>query len=348
MAILWMDGMDGYSSITDMATRYPGTNTSIVGFYTTGGRFGGGTVSTNNASNSSYLGNVVIPHTTSAIIVGGAHNVGVGTNSDYPMFLLMNTTTGATTNELSLRHNSGTLQLYRGGSSTLLAAATMGVAQGVWHHIEMKATIADSGGTCEVRLNGVTVITYTGDTRNSTSGTAGVDRVAFGTVGSTLAAGGLWDDIYVLDTTGAAANNFLGDVRINQLLPTSDSSVQFTRSTGASNFSCVDEGKHNTDTDYVESSTVGHIDRYGFADLPASATSVHGVQAVTWAKKTDAGTRTLRNIIYSGSGSAAGTTIGLTTTYAAITSVASVDPDTGTAWTPTTANAATAGYEIIA
>jgi hypothetical protein len=212
--------------------------------------------------------------------------------------------------------------------------------------MEVKATIADSGGNVEVRINGQTFINYTGDTRNSTTGTAGIDRVTLAGYASGTT-GGMWDDFYVLDTTGSALNNFLGDCRVSTLAPTSDSAVQFTKSTGASNFSCVDEGRHNSDTDYVESSTAGHIDKYGYADLSANVTTVHAVQVMSYARKTDAATRTLRNKLYSSSATLDGSTTAVTYAYQPIATLATTDPNTSAAWTAAGVNAALAGVEIV-
>ena len=346
MAVLWMDGCDSYNTVNDLALRYPGSTTGLIAVSTTGGRFGGGAIAMiNNTSNlsGSYGGPIVIPHSgSSAIIMGGAY---LPSGSSNPIMAFSNSLGGSGTIELTVYYDLGIIRLYRGTSTgTLLASSTASFAQGVYHHIEAKATIADSGGTCEVRVNGQTVINYSGDTRQSTTGTAGIDRVGFITQSGTS---NYWDDVYVLDTSGSVANNFLGDCRINTLAPTSDSSVQFTRSTGASNYLCVDEGRYNSDTDYVESATVGHIDKYGYADLAAGVTTVHGVQAICWARKTDAATRTMRQNIYLNASTSAQTAFTLSTSYAPYCHIATLNPDGSVQWTPTTVNAALAGIEVV-
>jgi hypothetical protein len=139
----------------------------------------------------------------------------------------------------------------------------------------------------------------------------------------------------------------LGDCRVTTLAPTSDAAVQFTRSTGASNWSCIDEGRYNSDTDYVESSTVSHVDRYGFADLPASVATVHGVQTIAWGRKTDASNRTWRQILTSGATSAPGGAAALSTGYAPYAYLVALDPATSAPWTPAAVNAIEAGFEIV-
>lgn len=342
MAILWMDGFDTYLAKADVALRYPGSDTLNSALNATGSRFGtpcfypqtaGLTVNfTHSASNPMVVGGTVLPFLNSAA----------------PQLYLMNTTYSTANPELCLLFDTGGIvRLYRGSPSAggvLIASSTQTYSETLWQHIEVKAVIADSGGTCEVRIGGTTVINFTGDTKVSTTGTAGLDRVIFGGSSSTR---GAWDDIYILDNSGSVANNFLGDCRINTLAPTSDSSVQFTRSTGASNYLCVDEGKYNSDTDYVESSTVGHVDKYGFADLAAAVATVYGVQATCWVRKTDATVRTLRQNIYSNASTSAQTAFGVTVAYAPSGHVATLNPDGSVQWTPSTVNAALAGFEIV-
>lgn len=338
MAIIHMDSFDSYTAWSDVLLRYPGSSASGA-LSATAGRFGGPCVFPNNNLK------VNIPHSGSnAVIVGGAFSF-PATTSNFTVLQLCNTTPGSETQELTVNYDNGIIRLYRGNATTLLASSTQVFASSLWHHVEVKATIADSGGNCEVRVNGVSVINYTGDTRSTTSGTAGLDRIIY--VGNSSTSGA-FDDIYCLDPSGSVANSFLGDCRINSLLPTSDSSVQFTRSTGASNYLCVDEAKQNSDTDYVESSTTGHKDVYGYADLSASVATVHGVQALTWMKKTDAASRTVRGLVVSGGVTTNGTTIGLTTgTYNPVPAIVTLDPATGAQWTASAVNSATAGFELV-
>lgn len=353
MAVLWMDGFDTYTATADLAGRYL-TGSSCT-LHTTSGRFGGGSVASNStaatATSSLYVN---ITHSgSSAIVAGGTTYFTASASSSYPVLGFYNSLAGTPINEVSLYWDlaTGALKLYRGASTggTLLATSTATYQPGVWHHLEMKANIADAGGAVEVRVNGVSsIVSFSGDTRISTTGTAGIDRIYFATYNTgILTTGGGWDDIYILDTSGSVANDFLGDVRINTLAPTSDASVQFTKSTGASNYLCVDEGRYNSDTDYVESATVGHIDRYGFADLAAAVSTVYGVQPIVWCKKTDATVRTMRTKLVSGATTADGSSFALTTSYLPMVSTYTLDPNTSAQWSVANANAATSGFEVL-
>jgi hypothetical protein len=350
MALLHMDGCDTYSVTADAAARYAGSNAAGMGFSTTGGRFGGGAIAPGVLTNAqpSYLGGVAVAHSGSAaIIAGGA--VLPTTSFAGPVLCFYNSTAGAgTTTELYIDYSSGLFRLYRGYQATLLATATVSHVAQMWHHFEAKAVVADSGGSCEIRVNGQTIINYSGDTRQSTTGTAGIDRVYFCSPASSVPGGGAWDDFYVMDTSGSALNDFIGDCRVNTLQPTSDVAVAFTRSTGASNYLTVDEGRQNGDTDYVETALgAGTIDRYGYSDLSAAVGTVRAVQAITWARKTDAATRTMRNIVVSGGTTSTGTSYPLLTSYAPYVTLLTTDPATAAAWTPSAVNAVTAGVEVV-
>lgn len=337
MAVLYLDGFDTYTSTTEVAARYAGT-TSNVALSTTGSRF----------ATPCYFPNTTgltinFTHSGSAATVIGATALAHGGSGALIQFL--NTTASTTTPELTLVNDGGTVKMLRGTiSGTLLATAAATYTTGIWRHYEIKATIADAGGTVELRIDGAVALTFTGDTRQSSTGTAGLDRIVFVGSSSTV---GAWDDIYILDASGSVGADFLGDVRVNTLAPTSDASVQFTKSTGASNFSCVDETKMNSDTDYVESATVGHIDRYGYTDLAAGVATVYAVQPITWCRKTDATARTMRNKVVSGGTTSNGSSFALTTTYQAMATPLTLDPNTSAQWSVANANAATAGFEVL-
>lgn len=191
---------------------------------------------------------------------------------------------------LSLRLTSlGALNLYRGDGVTLLAtsATTPFSITGVWRYIEFKATIDDVAGSVTVRVDGTTVLTYSGDTRNGSTATV-TTMVLFnlGNPGTTY-----FDDVYALDTTGPAPyNDFLGDIVVRTLLPTGDGdSSGWLGSDGNSvnNSLLVDEVTSSM-TDYVAANVSGTSDLYALADVP-STYDVLAVREVVYAAKSDGG-----------------------------------------------------------
>jgi hypothetical protein len=225
-------------------------------------------------------------------------------------------------------------------SGPLAVSANNVIASSSWFYCEVEFVLSDTVGECRVWINGALVINLSGiDTKAQAA--ADVQRMDFIVSGS--GAGGLViDDLYLTNT-----DSRLGESRIYVLEPTSDSSVQWTRSAGSTNFSCVDEAPFNT-SDYVASATVGHQDYYGFANLPYVPAAIHAVQTSMFAAKDDAATRTVRANLDSGGTVANGTDFGLSATYLQKTDLYALDPDTGSAWTSSAVDALIAGPEVRA
>lgn|SRR5262245_57598354 len=250
---------------------------------------------------------------------------------------------------LTLSVNSVTRgwELFRGDTNgTLLAASQVGIFQAtVWYYVELKATINDTTGTAIARINGQEIINFTGDTRNA--GTAQVDTWTFTHPASGSGQQDWVDDLYYLDTNGAAPyNDFLGDVKVETLVPNgSGFYTQFTPSTG-SNWQCVDELPAVT-TDYVGSATIGNRDTYAHTDLVTTSATILALQPMATALASDAGGANIKAIARNPSGTIrAGTSSPLSATATLVMGgVQTVDPDNA-AWTVASINAAEFGVEV--
>jgi hypothetical protein len=219
-----------------------------------------------------------------------------------------------------------------------------------WYFIELKATIHDTTGSYELRVNGTNVLSQTNvDTRNGGSGV--VTLIQFGSqTGTSQPAGPAtmnMDDIYVCDSSGSLNNDFLGDVAVQTIYPTSDSSVAWTRSAGGTSYTLVDESTPNGDTDYVESSTAAQQDIYGYGDLAAATNTVLGVQINAVARKDDAGARQVKLLTKSGGTTYASSALGLSTTYTFYSEVRETNPNTAVSWTESDVNSAEFGVECV-
>lgn len=235
---------------------------------------------------------------------------------------------------------AGLLTIY-GPAGTVVATATTAVTASVHQYLEFKAIIADSGGKVEIRLGETVLLTYNGDTRNGGTGVCdGVYARAFGALASNSI-----DDVYLLDGSGGAQNDYQGDINVLTRVPNANgASSAWTGSDGNSvdNYLLVDDPAANT-TDYVKASTSGLDDLYGAEDVPSTYTVI-SYRQTTWFSKSDAGTPPAIIPIQKGNSGgvrteatiAAGT---LSTTQQAVTSaINTTDPD-GNALTPTRINA---------
>jgi hypothetical protein len=228
------------------------------------------------------------------------------------------------------------LQVTRNGA--LLQSVPSDIVVGAYNYIEFKLTVNATSGAWEVRVNGVTKLAGAGNTR--ATGNNWVNQIR-------LNGGDGYDDFYVLDTTGAVANDFLGDVYVVALFPTSDVVAGWTPSSGASRWAVIDEGSMNSDTDYVSTSTVNDVFACGLSDLPASAWQVKAIQTVTAVRKDDAGTRIIRPLLRIGSTNYETADVSVGDTYVMRPDGWSVNPATSAAWTVADVNALAVGARLV-
>lgn len=105
-------------------------------------------------------------------------------------------------------NNDGTLNVITigdvlGNGRTVLGTTSDPVPQNTWTYVEFKCTVGDSAAY-EVKFNGVSVLSSTGDTDRINSGK--FNGYILGAAGSTT----YIDDFYLLDTSGTINNDFLG------------------------------------------------------------------------------------------------------------------------------------------
>lgn len=112
----------------------------------------------------------------------------------------------------------GKFRAYRNGVSTFLGQSTVAfTASSAYRYIEAKVYIHGTAGTVEIRVDGATVLSLTGqNTKNGGSGYCDTLRLAMYSGNTTT----YFDDLYLCDAAGAAPHNdFLGDCRVDTLLP---------------------------------------------------------------------------------------------------------------------------------
>jgi hypothetical protein len=189
-------------------------------------------------------------------------------------------------------------------------------------HLQIHWKIHSSTGVVRILLNDVEVLNLTGqNTQASGNAFATLHRFGDGTVfGGSTGWAVYIDDFVFNDPAGSVNNGFLGDVRVKWCPALAEGAQSdYTPSSGTDNAAMVDETPANDDTDYIESSTVGHIDYVTVSVSPAIPTgsTIHAIGVVTQDKKTDGGTRTARHKIRFGSGPtvANGAAFGPTTSY---------------------------------
>ena len=251
MANLLIDGFDGVA-VADLATVYnPSAVTSIVA-----GRNGNG-VFMNSSIN--HLG-LTIP--ANATMTAGAAVKVTSVAANQPIISFLDA--GSFQAEVRL-HTAGAIYVCR--NATILATASVTWTAGVWMFVEFRATIHNTLGAYELRINGVPVATATNvDTQTTANAYATQVYLGYG-----LSSGQVqvitYDDYYINDNNGSVNNTFMGDGKVETIYPSAAGAyAEFTPLAGA-NYAAVDETTPDAETTYVESSTIGHRDTYTFGDL---------------------------------------------------------------------------------
>lgn len=252
---------------------------------------------------------------------------------------------GGATSHMRLGHSTSTGVLSARRSTTEVANSGARVLPtNEWHYIEVKTTVADTGGIFVVRVDGEEWINYTGDTKNAGTATT-IDRIQWS------GPSGTWriDDVYVCDGIGATSNDFLGDVKVETLLPNGNGvTSQWVGSDGNSvdNYALVDEVPANT-TDYVASPTIGNRDLYEFGNLQMTSGQVIGVQPTYYGQKSDAGAASIIDVARLADGTVdTGPSKALSTTWSQAAGKVREAKPGGGAWTISDVNGAQFGVEV--
>ncbi len=342
MTAVLIDGFDLYNGVganTGLAAKWTITGTPSM----VSGRFGGQAAKVNQSSNGVNITRPFPANYASFAVGFGFRLVTFAglTGSPYPMCSFHDS---IPTIQCGLRVTAtGAIEANRytsDSAGTVLGTSSAGViAANTWHYIECEVTISDASGVFKVYVDGVQVLNLTSvDTKNTANAYA--SSIKFG-ASANITQNIDIDDLYVND-----AATKLGERRVETLYPTSDVAQGFARSSGAVNYSLVDEAQVNGDTDYVQGSTVGDVDTYGFGDLSGSPATIDAVQFTSFAVKTDATARSIALQIKSGATTSDGSNYALAASYTKIERLTTVDPNTAAAWTAANVNAVQGGPKV--
>lgn len=245
----------------------------------------------------------------------------------------------------------GAAVLCQGNGSTVLASSAASViAAGSWVYVEIGVTIGVSSGAMTVRVAGTAVASVSGantQTGQFTAAGATTSSIAFTAFANEAAAE--IAHFYVCDNTGPApCNSFLGDVRVQCLLPVSNDAVAFTPNGLANNWQNAASVPPVPAADYNSGTAVGATDTFNTGTLSASLGVIYALNVKSLLSKSDAGARTAACVVKSGTTTAAATSANVGTSPAVVSGIFPTDPNTGGAWSNAAAAAAKVGYSITA
>ena len=347
MALLFADGFDNYATAGSSGMGAAGwTQNTVQAVDTTGGRFGGGCWFS-DATNVRYIEKDISANAsgTGTVIVNFAFKRvldAAGTAGVDPLVTFYNPVAG----------DHATLQLGdRGGMSVLFADASVQEIDGPgflnddrWHYFEVKLIVSNTG-SMQIKVDDLDLGTFSGDTLDGA--TAEVHAVRFTATPFPTSI----DDILIMDGTGSEMSDFIGDMKIETLVPDADGTAAnwATGGTGTNNYDRVDDA-NGTDTDddttYLSSATT---DQDNFVSYPnmQSSPAPNTIEAVVNTSRVREESASTSNIALINRG---GTTNDVSsdfdtplTTYTWEQYVSHLNPDVSSAWTETTVNSAETG-----
>lgn len=347
---LGFDGFDLYngrnSGNHQVIANWPTANgtggNNTQAYLSSGGRFGGGCMQFTNAASGICNILKLAGFSSSTGTIGGGFLISAGAASAVSGRGVIEAYEGnGVTEHLALYvFSDNTVRLFRGTTQLAASSAITGILN-AWHWIEMSFNIADSGGSVTGYVDGVNVVTFSGDTRNG--GTAGKFEAVVVGSGGAIGVHKL-DDIYWSDSSTP-----LGDARVDVIPPTSDTvQKDFHASSGTDNYAMVAEAPNDGDSSYVFSGSSTAKDLYGLGDLATSSSAIYGVQLNVVAKRADAGSATLTLHAKSSTTDASDAGHTLTSSYLNYQDLLLTDPATSAAWTDSGVNSLLAGFDLVA
>jgi RES domain-containing protein len=345
MSLLFFDGFDNAALV--QKPEWDTSNLWVSRAGRDGSTNGGATFVSSTGSRI-----LVLPSPAATCIFGGAFMLTTSgqygsqaTNSYFVAFRI-----GVNTHLVVSVDAAGRVQLkLSSGSGTVLATATGSpIVLNQWTHLQVKTILHTTAGSCELRINGQTVISYTGQTATSSGAVAAI------AVANMNATNGVpWDDVWVCDAVDATAtqgrpnNDFLGDLTVTTLLPTAPGAATGWTPSAGENWTTVNENPPSTAQGVTAAAGVsGTRDLYDASDLPVTAVGVYALRGGLYASKSDAGTANVKTVLRESGG-------GITTQTAKTlpTAAGGVFGDTvylksnSSLWTPADVNAVQIGQE---
>lgn len=337
MTLLLAEGFDIYDSAADIAATPYWT---VVGggdlFTTTGGRFGGGAIGSDN--NGAYF-QLTLPSPIaqdSTTYFGFAFNIVSYFAANFP-FIDFIGSSGTILGGVGTESSNGNVTIFEAGGTVHNSSTQIPTGTWVWIEIKFINGSTSSNGEIQVRMNGTVVQTLA--TANFASGAETLAALRFAGVTT----GGSHIDDLVVDDAG-----YLGDLRIDTLNVTADGSTMNWATSSGTAHNDVDDplGASDGDSSFISSSTPSQEAQFAMEDLTGSSVDIFGVQVRAKAKKTDSGSRTFNGYIDSGT-VGSGTARDPTTSYTwSRDGLFTVDPNTSAEWTDSGVNGAEVGVNI--
>jgi hypothetical protein len=232
--------------------------------------------------------------------------------------------------------------MVRTADGAIIATSTNSLNISTWYWIDIKVVMSSTSGSVVVKVDGDIWIDTTGITGyNSLS-----NITSFGlSAGTTIFD---FDDVVWADSGGyPVTGNYIGDSRVETLLPTGDSSTEWSISSTGSNASHVNvvtDDVDDVDDKYVYTNITTDEDYYSY-DTISSNSTVKALSIDYRAKRDDVGARTLQSV--TSAGSQTGSSRTLYTGFIWYSDVFQFSDGISTEWDQTSIGSASFGIQDI-
>lgn len=242
----------------------------------------------------------------------------------------------------------GRLGIYIGGwdklssdNLTPVAESTLEIVASSWYMIQTKVVIGASGSV-EVRVNGKTFVTYSGDTTGAPEGPDSIAGVFIGTFDSSV--GGSFDDPFIIDDCwpqvredGEDALEFLNYLSGVYYLPTVSEGTfnDFLLSEGSDRAALVDEVVPDEGSTFIYTPDVDDRQSFVVDDLPANVTTIDAIGVHIRGKKDENGVCDYQAGVYIAASEDYDTENFFTDSWLNYIHMWELNPDTSAAWIKT-------------
>jgi hypothetical protein len=250
--------------------------------------------------------------------------------------------------QIYLDANTASISVYDHSGTQVGSTAPAAFPINAWFMFEVHPHISTGG--VEVKVNSATVLTLSGKSFNG-SGNNHFNLISWTINGSFLSSSGYYlTDFYLTDTSidpGPNPHNyFLGDIRVETLFAVSNGDTITWTPLANTNWQEISETAFDGDSSYNDTSTVGNIDLFHFAQLRNTVNNVIAVQLTGAYRKDDANNHTIAHQIKISGTVYAGSNMLMSNTYTYLSDVWPINPNTGGVWATTDVNGMQAGYGL--
>lgn len=281
--LLFIDSCgDHFNNISDIRSKWDISNPDTSQYKLVNGKTNYGLEL--NSILGKYLGGEY-----SSIILGFAFKVN-GVIDNYQLVGLGNRSPYTTSIKL-LSNGSITVLSTNSSSSITRATSQPSIIQpNTWYYLEAKiVTSTNSTGSIQIKVDTTTVIS-----------SSSISTVVLNSGINTFYIPGnsykiIYDDIYVLSTSGSVNNNFLGIQKVY---------VAYPESVGSNTSWSVNGQIPDTlnTNNYIYSNTTGNISTFNLQDFNSTLSTITGLQVGLGTKKEGSNTRTISSYLYDGTG----------------------------------------------